>query len=64
MNATNNDDMLARIDSAAREVRRAMTMLDEGLAGQDDSGLCKCTMHHAYMALNNAVTDLKAVGAH
>jgi hypothetical protein len=62
MNATNLPPEAA-IDSAATEVRRAMVMLDNGIAGADDSGLCKCTMHHAHMALKNALADLLAAGA-
>ncbi len=63
MNATNLPPEAA-IDSAAIEIQRAMTMLENGMDGKDDSGLCKCTMHHVYMTLKNAATDLKAAGAH
>lgn len=62
MNATNNDPMLERIDSAAAAVRYALTLLQQAQA-EKDTDLKDCTTHEAEKALLLVVTDLRAVGA-
>ena len=58
------EEMFEAIDAAALEVSRSLIMLREAQAGKKDADLYGCTLHYVELALQNAATDLKAVGAH